>query len=73
MISYSKLAEYLDIAEARYQLIKTGQGIQQPRIRKRKRLSTPPEELALEDERGFEQAELAVERAADEKDEDWKT
>jgi len=72
-ISYAKLAEYLDDADARYQLTKTRQGIQQPEIRKRRREETPPEELASEDERRFERAELAVERAVDEKDEDWKT
>lgn len=72
VISYAKLAEYLDNAETRYQVTKTWQGLQPSKIRIRRRESTPSESIASDDERRFEQAELAAETLADEADEDWK-
>jgi hypothetical protein len=72
IISFAKLAEYLDIAEVRYQLTSTKQGIPLPELRKWRRASTPPEELALEDEKRFKRVEIEAERAADRKDEDWE-
>ena len=72
LIPYTKLAEYLDKAEAQYHLKKTQQGRQEPVVRKRRRASTPPDELASEDEKRFKQAEQKADRTADKEDEDFK-
>ena len=57
LISYEKLAEYLEKAEAQAQLVRAKQGLSKKMpvgMRKRKRDSTSPESLGSADEERFE-------------------
>lgn len=74
-IPYEKLAAYLDRAETRSELCKAKQGIADvlpAGRRKRRRESTPEEELRSEDERIIEGLEAAEARRVQERDEEWK-
>lgn len=74
-IPYEKLAAYLDTAETRLELCKAEQGIADvlpAGRRKRRRESTPEEELRSEDERIIEGLEAAEARRVQERDEEWK-
>lgn len=75
VISYEKLAAYLDQAEALYESRKSKQGIQNvlsASRRKRRRELTPEEELMSDDERKFAEFKAAEAKRVQKRDEEWK-
>ena len=71
LIPYEKLAMFVDEAEHR-QGTKTIPYVLEAGIRKRKRQSTPPEELNSEDERVFQRIETIEARRVKEQDGEWR-
>lgn len=74
VLSYEKLAMYLEFAEGLDGIRKTGQAVIEPLTagkRKQRRLATPLETLSVEHEDRSARQESAEERRAEEQDGDW--